>query len=118
MLGLVPENLNEMSDPISAEDFKGRLRLALSRLGISQAELGRRIDAHPNLVNSWVSGKCYPSFRNLAAMAPVLEIDIDWLVLGRAAPPPLRHDDSVGERVRSLGSELIELVELARETGD
>jgi transcriptional regulator with XRE-family HTH domain len=102
-----------MSDP-PTDQFNQRLRLALTRSGISQADLGRRIGAHQNLVSGWVAGRRHPSFRHLAALAPVLEVDINWLVLGSGEPPPAR-DDQIGRRLRHLGPELIELVELALE---
>jgi transcriptional regulator with XRE-family HTH domain len=99
-------------------EFKDRLRLALKRAEMSQAELGRRISAHPNLVGTWVRGTRYPSFQHLAALAPVLEVDIDWLVLGGEESPEPRRDDILGKRVRSLAPELIQLVELARRSTD
>jgi transcriptional regulator with XRE-family HTH domain len=105
-----------MSDT-PTDEFNRRLRLALTRAGISQAELGRRIGAHQNQVSSWVAGKRHPSFRHLAALVPVLEVDIDWLVLGRGVERPT-SDDQIGRRLRDLGPELIELVELAREGGE
>ncbi len=108
-----------MSDPAQNQEFGDRLREALSRANISQVELGRRIGAHPNQVNSWVNGRRDPSFHYLAALAPVLKVKIDWLVLGAdSSPAPSPAGDRVSERVRSLGSELIELVELARRDGD
>jgi transcriptional regulator with XRE-family HTH domain len=100
------------------QEFETRLQRALERAGLSQAELARRIEAHPNLVNSWVSGRRRPSLAYLAKLAPALEVGTDWLLLGGAAPPPLGQDDQVAERVRGLGSELIELVELARRSID
>jgi transcriptional regulator with XRE-family HTH domain len=106
-----------MSAP-EVEEFKDRLRHALAAVEMSQAELGRRISAHSNLVGNWVRGERYPSFHHLAALAPVLGVDVDWLVLGRGELPPSRNDARLGERVRRLAPELIQLVELARESTD
>jgi transcriptional regulator with XRE-family HTH domain len=105
-----------MSDP-PIENFSQRLRLALSRADISQVEFARQIGAHQNQVSSWESGRRNPSLRHLAAIGQTLEMDLDWLVLGRGAPP-VAHDDLIGKRLRHLGPELIELVELAREGQD
>jgi len=107
-----------MSESAGNGEFRQRLRMALSRTGISQAELARRIGVHPNLVNNWVAGRRHPSLQNLAALAPVLKVDIHWLVLGCSPPRASQRGDPIGERVRSLSSELIELVELARNAGD
>jgi transcriptional regulator with XRE-family HTH domain len=103
---------------MAAEEFDTRLQQALERARLSQADLARRIGSHPNLVNNWVTGKSHPSLEHLAAIAPALDVGIDWLVLGAPPPPALLREESIAERVRSLSSELIELVELARESAD
>lgn len=58
-----------------ALDLKG----ALTRAGMSQAELSRRLDVSPAIVTGWASGKKHPSAWRLPEIAAALGCTIDEL---------------------------------------
>lgn len=93
------------------DGFGTRLREAINDAGLTQMQLAEQIGVRPNLVSLWVQGKSLPSTPNLARLVPVLRADADWLLLGNARQ---ERDDVVARKVRQLGGDLIELVEIAR----
>lgn len=98
------------------DGFDVRLREAIAAAGLTQLQLAREIGVHPNLVSSWARGQSLPSAPNLASLVSALRADADWLLLGRSTPRD--RSDPVAEKVRRLETELIELVDLARNRGD
>jgi transcriptional regulator with XRE-family HTH domain len=97
------------------DDFGTRLREAIDAAGLTQLQLAQQIGVQPNLVSSWVRGKSLPSVPNLAKLVSALRADAGWLLLGDT-PKRDRHDP-VARKVRQLGCDLIELVEIARNAG-
>lgn len=99
------------------EEFGNRLREALVSAGLTQAALAKELGVHANVVNNWACGKGYPSLENLARLAPALGVGADWLIFGGSPPPVSPRANPVVERVRTLGPDLIRLVELAEGAG-
>ena len=95
------------------DDFGTRLREAIDDAGLTQVRLAEQIGVRPNLVSLWVQEKSLPSTPNLARLVSVLRADAGWLLLGDARQ---ERDDVVARKVRQLGGDLIELVEIARES--
>jgi transcriptional regulator with XRE-family HTH domain len=96
------------------DNFGTRLREAIDTAGLTQLQVAQRIGVHPNLVSSWVGDKTLPCVPNLAQLVSTLQVDADWLLLGGAKRD---RDDPVVTKVRRLGGDLIELVEMARDPG-
>lgn len=95
------------------DGFGTRLREAIDDAGLTQVQLAEQIGVRPNLVSLWVQEKSLPSTPNLARLVPVLRADAGWLLLGDARQ---ERGDVVARKVRQLGGDLIELVEIARES--
>lgn len=61
--------------------FQDRLRYARVRKGMSQLALGRQLShKHSSQICLWEKGKVIP--QNVPALADVLGVRVDWLLLG------------------------------------
>ena len=76
----------------SSYDFTlltGRLRAAMSKLGITQAQLARACNVKPPSVNGWLNGKAkYLKGKNLLLAAKALNVSQEWLATGKGAMMP------------------------------
>ncbi len=89
--------------------FASRLNVAMSDAHLTKRDLAEKVGAHHNRVGEWARGTRWPSIRHLASLAHVLNVDLDWLLLGR--PPdaaPVREAASA-KRAIELARELAEL---------
>ena len=73
------------------DGFGKRIKLALERAGMNNAELARAIDVSPSTVGKWVHeesevGKI--EAQNLFDAAKVLRVDAEWLATGKGEPHP------------------------------
>lgn len=64
-------------------DFDDRLRLAIKMKGITQKELAARIGVSEAIVSRWVRGNRFPHAKQLFALAEALDVDAEWLTLGK-----------------------------------
>lgn len=72
---------------VNAEAFAGRLRELIEKSGMSRAELARKIDESPQLVQSWMKNdlKSLPAANRVAKLAMVLNVDVMWLITGEGS---------------------------------
>ena len=63
-----------------------RIRRARERVGLSQIELARRIGLSKNAMNSIEAGDADPRASRIVAIAQVLGVSTDALLLGPTAP--------------------------------
>ncbi len=61
-------------------EFKERLRMAMERQGISQAELCGLADIPKSAMSQYVSGRFRPKQDRIKRLADVLEVDPGWLM--------------------------------------
>jgi transcriptional regulator with XRE-family HTH domain len=61
--------------------YKPRIHLIREKRGISQTELAKKINVSQSLLSKWETGKAYPRFPELRAMATVLKCSIEDLYL-------------------------------------
>ena len=72
--------------PLSeVEGFKLRLNDALHRTGMSKAELARKIEEQPQLLNKWFNTEInrIPGAAYVAKLADALNVNLVWLVTGK-----------------------------------
>lgn len=74
-----------------------RLRIAMDYQHMSDAVLGRALGVSRAAVSLWVSGKNEPAAHRVDLMAQVLDVPVDWLILGDAECLPA--DSHIGVRV-------------------
>lgn len=52
----------------------------MAALGLSQAEVSRRLGVSDSLVNRWISGERLPTTEMVPALAILLNVSADWLL--------------------------------------
>jgi transcriptional regulator with XRE-family HTH domain len=89
----IPKGMNPKPDKdtklkkFSDSDFPQRLREAMSRTGISQAELARRSGAHVSSLSHYIKGDWVPNNCTLQNVAAALGVSPEWLGFGVDTPP-------------------------------
>lgn len=63
--------------------FGGRIRKARELAGLSQAELGRRMETSQTDISRWERGVVMPRLSTLLAIAKACGVSTDWLLTGR-----------------------------------
>ena len=74
-----------------------RLRSALERAGVSQAELARAMGVTRALVSHWANGVRRPSLKQVREIASRLEVSASWLEGEEEDMPETRAQDSIEE---------------------
>lgn len=70
-----------MADPDDVVDiFREKLREALERKKMSQAELARRAEVDQSSISRYLAGEVGPNIRQLCALANALELDAADLI--------------------------------------
>ena len=75
----------EVTKP-STTPLARRLADRTSALGITRAELARRLDQKPGNVSRWLTGRVRPTVDSLRALADALETTVDALLEGEPCP--------------------------------
>jgi transcriptional regulator with XRE-family HTH domain len=70
----------------SPEAFADRLRRAIAMRGITQNELGRRLDVSQANVSAWTNAANMPSGPVMLRLPSVLDVNASWLLEGRGQP--------------------------------
>ena len=73
-----------------------RLRFAMAKMGMTQAQLARACGVKPPSVNGWLNGKAkYLKGQNLLAAAKALNVSQDWLATGDGMMGPYEEAPAV-----------------------
>lgn len=62
--------------------FSERLKIALTRAGMTQTDLAKRLDVSAQTVQQWAAGKTTPRSKRLEDVAAALRASPQWLLLG------------------------------------
>lgn len=97
----------DVADPKLAGAIGERLRDAMRRAGIAtRAELEHRSGVQDRQLRRYLAGQHVPKVQALMSLSGVLDVSIDWLLLGRDEPPAAWFEWSCGlqldERAREL----------------
>ena len=71
--------VDKVADTMEME-FHERLRFAMARMAVTQAELSRRMGCTQNTIWGWVTGKHEPDADAIAALCKALNVSADWLL--------------------------------------
>ncbi len=94
--------LQDMEDTIG-----GRITRARSALGLSSAQLARRLGIRTATLHHWESDRAEPRANRLMMLAGVLAVSPTWLLTGQGSAP----GDEDDTQLRLLKSELSRLRE-------
>lgn len=100
---------------VDAQAFAARLKQLIEKKGLSRAELARKIDESPQLVQSWMKNdlKSLPAANRVAKLAMVLGVDVMWLITGEGS----QHSNIYAMSIVDNQSEFIQIPEYSVEFG-
>ncbi len=101
-------SIRRYSDEVTAA-FASRLRDAMADLRVSQAELSTRVRASTGFVSDTLRGLKLPGAQFLIAIREALELNIDWLLVGKGE----RFGTPIDQDLLMSLSLQVELVQLA-----
>ena len=79
--GLIPLDTPE-AEAERRRAVGARIKAMRKKIGLTQAEVAKKLGIAPQSVTNYEAGKTDPSIRNLISLAAVLDVSIDYL-LGR-----------------------------------
>lgn len=94
------------------QDLPKKLRIARTKMGLSQRAVAKKLDVSPSIISSYENGERTPSTENLLALSYLYSCSTDYL-LGKERVHPHTMIDATGLEPRQV-SLLTELVESMR----
>lgn len=73
-------DLTKLSDDMLRKDFGARIKIMRKSLGLTQAQLAKKIGITIKAMGSYEQGVREPSLKNLIALSRVLGVTTDWLL--------------------------------------
>ena len=70
----------KLSDEERRKQFGARIKSARKSLGLTQADLAKKIGVTKQAITTYETGIREPSFRNLIKLSRVLNVTTDWLL--------------------------------------
>lgn len=101
------------SDNPDLDTMGGRLSRARDAIGLSTAQLARRLGVQTSTIQAWESDRSQPRANRLSMLAGVLNVSPSWLLHGVGTSPA---EDTRSDMVRSLETQLERLKRLQEET--
>src|SRR5262245_37220720 len=89
----------DLKEPVSK--FGDALGQLLADTGVSQAELGRRLEVSGQAVNQWVAGDTRPTRVNVETIEDVLAVEPRGLLLALAGYEVEDHDVTIESVIRA-----------------
>jgi HTH-type transcriptional regulator, cell division transcriptional repressor len=102
------------AEPRDLDTVGGRLSRARDAVGLSAAQLARRIGVKTATIQGWESDRALPRANRLAMLAGVLAVSPSWLLHGVGSAPV---EDDANPGFRPLLAQLEKLKRLQEETG-
>jgi transcriptional regulator with XRE-family HTH domain len=105
---------------LDKQSFAKRMNLAMANAPLDRHTLAAAVGAHPNRIGDWMRGARWPDLANMASLAQVLDVEIEWLLTGRTTarrPSPAPVDlEAVGvaRDLARLAPRLVTLAERAQ----
>ena len=75
-----------------------RIKLKRKELGLTQAELGEKLNITDRAVSKWEQGEGDPNLSIIPDIAKVLGVSLDYLLLGKEEEPAITLDDMDSEK--------------------
>ena len=109
----MPDTATIYSDIPDTDTLGGRLSRARDAVGLSAAQLARRIGVQSSTIQAWESDRSQPRANRLSMLAGVLNVSLSWLLHGVGIAPT---DDN--EAIESITLQFDRLKRLHHETAE
>jgi transcriptional regulator with XRE-family HTH domain len=93
----------------------GRLSRARDAIGLSPAQLARRLGVQTSTIQAWESDRSQPRANRLSMLAGVLGVSLSWLLHGIGTSPA---EETPSEIARNLSGQIDRLKRLHEETAE
>ncbi|MBX9454485.1 MAG: helix-turn-helix domain-containing protein [Mesorhizobium sp.] len=113
--GWVPDTATIYSDIPDTDTLGGRLSRARDAVGLSAAQLARRIGVQSSTIQAWESDRSQPRANRLSMLAGVLNVSLSWLLYGVGTSP---IEETGAELAESVAFQLDRLKRLHQETAE
>jgi transcriptional regulator with XRE-family HTH domain len=114
-VGRVPNTVTIYSEIPDTDTLGGRLSRARDAVGLSAAQLARRIGVQSSTIQAWESDRSQPRANRLSMLAGVLNVSLSWLLHGIGTAPSEEDEMELNE---SVALQLDRLKRLHQETAD
>lgn len=84
------------------DNIGDRIKQKRRKLGLTQAELGEKLNITDRAVSKWEQGEGDPNLSIIPDIAKVLGVSLDYLLLGKEEEPAITLDDMDAEKRLSL----------------
>ena len=84
------------------DNIGDRIKQKRKELGLTQAELGEKLNITDRAVSKWEQGEGDPNLSIIPDIAKVLGVSLDYLLLGKEEEPAITLDDMDAEKRLSL----------------
>lgn len=101
------------SEKPDLDTMGGRLSRARDAVGLSVAQLARRLGVKSSTIQAWESDRSQPRANRLAMLAGVLNVSLSWILYGVGTAPV---EENRSELARSISGNLEKLRRLQEET--
>lgn len=103
------------SDTPDRDTIGGRLSRARDAIGLSPAQLARRLGVQTSTIQAWESDRSQPRANRLSMLAGVLGVSLSWLLHGVGTSP---SEDTPFEIAGNLTDQIDRLKRLHEETAE
>ena len=111
----MPDTATIYSDIPDTDTLGGRLSRARDAVGLSAAQLARRIGVQSSTIQAWESDRSQPRANRLSTLAGVLSVSLSWLLHGVGTGPAWENE---AEMAQNITLQLERLKRLHRKTAD
>lgn len=120
--GSISQQGNEGSDPSTDYTLGERICKARDAVGLSTAQLARRLGIKTSTLQGWESDRSEPRSNKLVLLAGILNVSPTWLLVGRGAAPIHEDEDGASletvrialDRIHNQAQALVEEIERLR----
>lgn len=106
----MPDTTTIYSENPDLDTLGGRLSRARDAVGMTTAQLARRLGVQTATLQAWESDRSQPRANRLSMLAGVLNVSLSWLLYGVGTAPV--DEDLRDETVRAISAQLTELKRL------
>lgn len=111
----MPDTTTIYSEVPDNDTLGGRLSRARDAVGLSAAQLARRIGVQTSTIHAWESDRSQPRANRLSMLAGVLNVSLSWLLYGIGTGP---SDDPGSDTIETVVLQLERLKRLHFETSE
>lgn len=106
----VPDTATIYSENPDLDTLGGRLSRARDAVGMTTAQLARRLGVQTATLQAWETDRSQPRANRLSMLAGVLNVSLSWLLYGVGTAPV--EEDARDDTVRAITAQLAELKRL------